>query len=59
MIQVPDVKYWVKHAAPTGCAIYIYIYILASPYAYLGEKIVEKKIWRSIKFVMLQRTLQS
>ena len=30
-------------------------YILASPYAYHGEENVEKKIWRTIKFVMLQR----
>jgi len=41
------------------CYIYIYIYILASPYAYHGEENVEKKIWRTIKFVMLQRTLLS
>jgi len=55
VIQVPDVKYWAKLAAPAGCAIYI----LASMYAYHGEEDVEKKIWRTIKLVMLQHTLLS
>ena len=34
-------------------------YILASPYAYHGEENVVKKIWRTIKFVMLQHITHS
>jgi hypothetical protein len=38
-----DVKYWAKLSSAIGSAIYIYVYILASPYAYHGEENVKKK----------------
>lgn len=34
-------------------------YILATPYAYHGEENVEKKVRKTIKFVMLQRSTYS
>jgi hypothetical protein len=56
----------VRGDSSAGCKVlgkarsaYRLCYILASPYAYHGEEIVEKKIWRTIKFVMLQHITHS